>query len=149
MGAFECNVFYFKHNHSTSLNFMVAAISPMLMQKFPGETEFSGADVIREYVFYLLEEREIISKEMSTAISIIFDFNEILNENPCTSGCYNVNIVMCSKEAPYDCYQIQYHFSGGAETMARCSEYKVDGLKTVEPSRSYHDRVNNRTYKLN
>ena len=127
---------------------MYSAISSALLQEHPGATGFSGTNILNAYVVDYLKEENLISKEIAGAISVLFALDNIFNGSSCTSECYNINIVMLSKSAPYDCYQIKYHFSNGVKSLGRYSEYTVDGLNTVEPNVDYIDHVNNREYRI-
>ena len=128
-------------------NLIVSTIAPLLTQTHPGVTEFSAFDIVKEFALYLLGENKI-TKEVAKAITTIFTVEGIANGTSCTNECYNVNIVMISKEAPYELYQVNYHFSDGIETMSRNSEYLLNGMNYFAPKVDYHDNVNHRDYSI-
>ena len=131
-------------------SFMFSAVSEMLLQEHPGAQGFSGLEIFLAYIFDVAKNQELVPKNVSTAISILFTcdsiFDSIFPELSCTSECYNVQITMLSKETLYDCHSIRYHFFNDEETIARGSEYDVDGIQTIVPSVNYYDHVNNRDY---
>ena len=55
---------------------------------------------------------------------------------------------MVNEDAPYDLYQVEYHFFDGAETMGRGGEYKLDGTYAIDHSVDYIDHVNEREYTV-
>jgi hypothetical protein len=124
---------------------MFSVVSPMLLQQHPGATSFSGADILKEYVLYLLDEKKMIPKGVSIAISAFSLYDSIASGTSCSNNCYNVSITIIIGKT---CYQVKYHFSGGAETLARTTEYLQSGAAPYDPDADYIDNVNERYYDV-
>lgn len=134
---------------------MISAISNLVAQEHLGVSQMTGADIVKSFASYLVDgvlsipnlSLELLGK-IKNAIDIYLSFSTSSDEISCTSECYNINIVTINKDEICDLHQIEYHYSNGVETMGRCSEYNVDGIKTVFPGADYYDHVNNREYDV-
>ena len=75
-------------------------------------------------------------------------YDSIVNGTSCTEDCYNITIVIMSDDEIYDLHQVSYHFSDGAETLGRYSEYNMNGAGDILIRASYNDYVNDREYSV-
>lgn len=133
-------------------SYMFSIVTNALMQEHPGANQISGTDIITEYAFNLADDLEIIPHSVAVSIDALFAFDSLFNGTSCTSECYNVNMVFLfrPKSEGEECYQINYHYAGGAETLSRggFANVSMPGTGDYACRFSYHDEVNDREYNF-